>query len=50
MFRTMLQVLHTDIVKVDLDVVRLHVFYMHVASVLTECCIFNVRFIMFNAT
>ena len=30
--------------KVDLNVAMLHIFHTHVASVLSECCIFNKRF------
>jgi len=45
----MLQVFHLDVAKVDLNVVMLHVFYTHVASILFECCIFFIEiFIMFN--
>ena len=49
-FIIILQVFYVDVTKIDLDVAMLHVFRMHVASILFECCIFIERFEMFSAT
>ena len=43
-FRRMLQVLHVDVIKVDLDIAMLHMFYTNVASILSRCYIFSERF------
>ena len=48
--RIMLQVFHANVAKIDLDIAMLHVFHMHVPSVLSECYIFIEKFRMFYAT